>query len=99
MLEINEHTVFSLFDSIVMQALPELDSFYVFNVETGDHYKLNSTAYWLLENIGRSKNFKSLVQIFAREYGNDEATAEKDIEDILHFGLDNNIIFKKENRL
>ena len=98
MLEINDHTVFSLFDSIVMQALPDLDSFYAFNVETGEHYKLNSTAYWLLENIGQSKNYKALVQIFAREYDIDEATANKDIEDILHFGLDNNIIFKKENR-
>jgi len=97
MLEINDHTVFSLFDSIVMQALPELDSFYAFNVETGEHYKLNSTAYWLLENMGQSNNIKSLVQIFAREYSIDEATAKKDIENILHFGLDNNIIFKKEN--
>ena len=98
MLEINEHTVFSLFDSIVMQALPELESFYAFNVETGEHYKLNNTAYWLLENIGQNKNFKSLVQIFAREYNIDEATAKKDIENILQFGLDNNIIFTKENR-
>lgn len=97
MLEIDDSTVFSLSDSIVMQALPELGSFYVFNVETGDHYKLNSTAYWLLEKIGKSKDIKSLVRIFTVEYDVDDATAEKDIEDILRFGLDNNIVLRREN--
>ena len=97
MLEIDNTTVFTLSDSIVMQALPELEQFYAFNVENGDHYNLNNAAYFILGKISRGATFKSLLQDFLTEYNIDKKTAHNDIEEILGFSLDNNLISIKEN--
>ena len=97
MLEINNKTIISLSDSIVLQSLPDLDMYYAFNIETGDHYKLNSSAYWLLKKITRGYSSDSLRQEFISEYEIDAETAQKDIEDIMQYSLDNKIISIEED--
>jgi len=97
MLEINDKTVISLSDSIVLQSLPNLDMHYAFNIETGDHYKLNSSGYWLLKKITQGCSSDSLVQEFVSEYGIDKKTAQKDIDDIMQFTLNNKIISIEED--
>ena len=92
MLEINDKTIISLSDSIVLQSLPDLNMYYAFNIETGDHYKLNSSAYWLLEKVAQGYMPESLKQAFILEYGINSETAQKDIDDIMQFFLDNKII-------
>lgn len=96
MLEINDKTIISLSDSIILQSLPDLDMYYAFNIETGDHYKLNSSAYRLLEKVTQGHMPEPLKQAFISEYGIDEETAQKDIDDIMQFSLDNEIISIEE---
>ena len=97
MLEISDKTLISLSDSIVLQSLSDLDMYYAFNIETGDHYKLNSSAYWILKKIDEGYSFNSLKQEFVSEYGIDKETAQKDIDDIVQYSLDNKIIIIEEN--
>ena len=97
MLEINANSFIRLSDAIVIQALSDLDQFYAFNVETGDHFRLNGTAYWLLKNISSDTTFSTLLKAFCSEYSIDEKTARQDISDILRFFLNNNLITLQED--
>lgn len=93
MLEIN--TILALSKNTIIQALPEIDQYYVFNTETGEHFKINATAYWVLETIGKIVTFEDLLKRFAETYGLNERKAKKDILDILNIALENQIITRR----
>lgn len=61
MLALNAEIRFQLEEDILLQALPELDHYYAFNVKSGDNFKLNHTAHWALENIGGRVKYGDLL--------------------------------------
>lgn len=92
MLAINSGTRFILAEGISLQSIPELDHYFAFNTSTGDHFKLNHTAHWVLESIGSEMSFQELVDKFAKEYDLSQNTAREDLSEIIRYAFENQII-------
>lgn len=92
MLALNTEIRFQLGEDILLQALPELDHYYAFNVKSGDNFKLNHTAHWALAAIGSGVNYLELLQGFSKRFDLDGKTAEQDLREVLQYALENKII-------
>lgn len=92
MLAINSDNIFVLAEGISLQSIPELEHYFAFNTSTGDHFKLNHTAHWVLESIGSETSFHGLIEKFAKEYDLSQDTAKEDLSEIIRYALENNII-------
>lgn len=92
MLEIKPENRFSLAESIILQAIPELEHYYAFDTENGDHYELNRTAFEIIQDISPSFNFAELTRKFIDEYGLHPEQAEADLYEVIRFAVDNKII-------
>lgn len=68
MLEINNDSMFTLSNNIFLQKIEELNKYWVFNIETGEHYSLNETSYWILEQITANISVKSMLRDFIDTY-------------------------------
>jgi hypothetical protein len=94
MLEVTNKRQLAMSDNILIQGIPELDHFYAFNVKDGDHFKLNRTAYWVLETIGSGRRFEDLITRYMVEFEVDINTARKDLHEVISFALKNKIIME-----
>ena len=92
MLALKPDTLLVLGEEIMIQALPELDHYYAFNIKNGDHFELNQTAHWVLEKIGQSVTLAELSPGFAKRFELNAETAEKDLAEVIRFGIENQII-------
>lgn len=92
MLAINSDTKFALMEGISLQGIPELEHYFTFNASTGDHFKLNQTAHWVLEAMSSETSFQELLDKFAKEYDLSQDTAKEDLSEIIRYALENNII-------
>ncbi len=92
MLALKPDTRLVLGEDIMIQALPELDHYYAFNVKNGDHFELNHTAYWVLEAIGQGVTLTELTPSFANRFELNAEIAEKGLAEVIQFGIENNII-------
>ena len=92
MLEIKSDKQLVLRDPIMIQGIPELDHYYAFNIENGDHFKLNHTAHWVLEAIGSGVTLAELTSKFTEAFELIQEIAEMDLAEIIDFALENNII-------
>jgi len=93
MLEVKSKRKLAMSDNILIQGIPELDHFYAFNVKDGDHFKLNRTAYWVLETICSGLiRFKDMIIRYMAEFNIDRRTAKNDLDEIILFALNNKII-------
>lgn len=96
MLAMKLGTRLALIEDIMLQAIPELDHYYAFNVANGDHFELNHSAYWVLETIGQGVTLAELTERFTGQFEIDPMTADKDIAEVLGFGIANQIIKEVE---
>ena len=92
MLEMKSDTRLSLAEDIIIQALPELDHYYAFNLKNGDHFKLNQTAYWVLEAIGDGVKLARLLDRFAEAFELRPEAAEMDLCEVINFAIENNVV-------
>ncbi len=97
MLALNSEGSLQLCKDILLRALPELDHYYAFDIKSGDNFKLNHTAYWVLDRIGSGMKYPDVLKNFIEEFEIDESTAGQDLTEILQYALDNKII--KETQL
>lgn len=96
MLALKAETRLALAEDIMLQAIPELDHYYAFNVANGDHFELNHTAYWVLETIGQGVTLTQLRERFESQFDIDPGTADEDLTEVLGFGIENHIIKEVE---
>lgn len=96
MLALKPDVRLALAEDIMVQAIAELDHYYAFNIMGGDQFKLNHTAYWVLEAIGNGANFQALVDKFAQNFNVGAKKAEEDLVEVIQFGLENKIIRELE---
>lgn len=87
----------ALSDNILIRALPESDQYYAFNVENGDHFSLNFTAYWLFKEIEGGCKFGELRGKFAETFGLGTEGAHRDISELIEFALENMIITRRQD--
>ncbi len=79
-------------EGIMVQAIAELDHYYAFSITGGDQFKLNHTAYWILEAVGNGINFQVLVDEFTQNFDLEAEKAKEDLAEVIYFALENNII-------
>jgi len=92
MLAIKKDACLALGDSIILQAIPELDHYYAFDTISGDQFQINHTAYWVLEAIQDGIDFQNLLTKFASAFDLNENEGKGDLMEVLNFALDNKII-------
>lgn len=92
MLVLKPESRLALVDDILIQALPEAELYFAFNVNTGDHFKLNNTAHWVLDRIGVGISLRELEADFAEEYGLERQSASEDVNEVVSYAIDNHII-------
>lgn len=95
MLEIDPKSRFAVSEDIVVKVLPKTGQYYAFDVKNGDHFSLNLTAHWTLERINCNVDFGSLLTDFVKEYGVSREDALKDLNELIEFALENNIIIRR----
>jgi len=96
-LEIDPKEEFAISENIILKALPNANQYYVFNVENGDHFSLNSTAYWVLEKINQSGSVESLIEDFRKAFELKKEEAFRDLSELFGSALKNQIIIRRCN--
>lgn len=89
MLAVNMDTFLELTDAMVLHAIPELDKYWAFNIESGDQYTLNDSAFFLLAVFREQKEVRRAIAEFAVHYDVNLETAEEDALPLLndYYGL------------
>ena len=96
MLEIEQNDTFILAENIFLQKIAELGKYWVFNIDTGEHYSLNETSYWILEQISESLPITSILMNFINSFDVDENQGKDDFNEIVNNFLDEGIVKRKE---
>jgi len=96
MLEMKDNDEFVLPDNIFLQKIEELGKFWVFNTDSGEHYTLNETSYWILERIAEGVALQNIVHDFLSAFDVGEKEGTRDLNDIIKNFLDEGIIERRE---
>ncbi len=96
MLEIKEIDSFVLQDNIFLQKIGELGKYWVFNIDTGEHYTLNETSYWILEQIAENIPLQSILKGFLSSFNVNEAEGKSDFNEIITNYINEGILKRRE---
>ena len=96
MLEINQSETFVLEENIFLQKIGELGKYWVFNIDTGEHYTLNETSYWILEQIAENLPVKNILKNFLGNFDVDKNQGKDDFREIINGFLTEGIIKRRE---
>ena len=75
--------VFAFESGIVLHSLPDRNWYYAFNIITGDHFRLNQTSFWVLENISDGVEWTVLRGSFLETFEVPAAEGETDLKQLL----------------
>ena len=95
MLEIDQNETLILSETIFLQKIPELEKYWVFNIDTGEHYSLNETSYWILEQIAESLPIGNIFMDFMDSFEVDENRGRNDFNEIIKNFLTEGIIERR----
>jgi len=98
MLEINQNDTFVLAEDIFLQKIAELGKYWVFNIDTGEHYSLNETSYWILEQIAESLPIRNILMNYLDNFEVDENQGKNDFNEIVDNFIKEGIIKKEGER-
>lgn len=85
MLDVEIDTRLFLRPSFAVHGLLSQGLFWVFNLETGEHYELNETAYWVVQRLqGSGMLWGELLAQFLQEFEVGPLIAEKDLLELLN---------------
>lgn len=96
MLEMKDTDTFEISPSIFLQKISELKKYWAFNTDTGEHYTLNKTSYWILERIAGDLPLQNIAQDFLSAFNVEEKEGKRDFNDIIKNFLDEGIIERRE---
>lgn len=96
MLEINQEDTFTLSENIFLQKITELEKYWVFNIDTGEHYSLNETSYWILEQVAEKLPVEHILENFVASFDVDENQGKDDFREIMKGFLAEGIINRAE---
>lgn len=96
MLEIEQNDTFILAENIFLQKIAELGKYWVFNIDAGEHYSLNATSYWILEQIAGSLPTRSILTNFMDSFDVDENQGKDDFKEIINGFLNEGIIKRRK---
>jgi len=81
-----------LAENIMLRAASGTGLYYAFKLENGDHFDLNETSYWLLEQIGQGILFRDLLERFVVEFRLSREIAMTDLVETIDFAIVNSIV-------
>ena len=96
MLEINQNDTFVLAEDIFLQKIAELGKYWVFNIDTGEHYALNETSYWILEQIAENLPIRNILMNYLDNFDVDENQGKDDFNEIVDNFIKDGIIKRRE---
>lgn len=70
-------------------------AFWAFNLESGEHFEVNETAFKVLEALEREAEPEAIAQELAAEYGVGRADAEMDITELLEACASDGLVTKE----
>lgn len=92
MLEVNTNAVYSLAKDMFLYKIKELEKFWVFNIDSGEHYSLNETSFWILEHINGALSLEVILGKFLETFDMDNKQGVKDFFEIVERFLNEGII-------
>lgn len=95
MLEIDEKVNYRLSENIFLYKIAELDKYWVFNIESGEHFSLNESSFWILEHIAEGRSSKRILGDFLATFDIDERRGKKDFTEIMEGFLKESIVEKE----
>ncbi len=95
MLDLNKEDVLVLAEDAAIHAIPELDKYWAFNMQTGDQYTLNETAHFILSHFGESTSVSMVLDHFLKEFDVSPEAGEKDCLEILEKYIDEGILKRR----
>jgi len=98
MLEIKQNDTFVLAENTFLQKIAELGKYWVFNIDTGEHYSLNETSYWILEQIAESLPIRNILMNYLDNFEVDENQGINDFNEIVDNFIKEGIIKKEGER-
>ena len=98
MLEINKDINYCLSESIFLQKISELEKYWVFNIESGEHFSLNETSYWILEQIAEGLPVKNILKNFLETFDVNDEEGKDDFFEITKGFLTEAIIRKGDKK-
>jgi hypothetical protein len=96
MLEIKPQDRFKLNEEFVIHQIEELDKYWLFNIITGDIFKLNDVSMSILQGLREGKSYESLVSGLLQQFDVMEDRAKQDVQKILLQFLNEKIISQVE---
>lgn len=77
-----------LSDQVRLKHDEATDRFFLFCIQTGEHFRLNRTGYDILTLLKEGKTREEMVSWLGENYDVDTAVSHRDVEDILNFLAD-----------
>lgn len=92
MLEINEDDVYCLSENIFLHKITELEKYWVFNIDSGEHYSLNETSFWILERIAGTVPLNSILEKFLETFDVHNKEGKNDFCEVITGFLNEGIV-------
>lgn len=92
MLVLTEATRLVLCKGLTLKAMPESKAFYAFDTRSGDHYALNESAYWALQQVTAGASFGETLAAFSARYSLPAEEARTDLAELMEDALKNGIL-------
>lgn len=92
MLGIEPETVLTIADGVELKSIPETDNFYAFNTLTGDHFALNHTAFWVLNELNQATRFSKLESAYIETFRLGKVVGAKHLKEVVSYSLANSLV-------
>jgi hypothetical protein len=64
-------------------------------LDSGDHFELNRTAYYVLDELSRGVDEAMIVKHLAEEYGLEIESVRSDVDDVLRAAAEQGLVEKE----
>lgn len=92
MLALGDGTVLELSPTILLRALPDQGWYFAFDVANGEQFRLNRTAFWILEAIGTGIQWSDLRDRFLETFEVEPGEGEADLVAVVGRFVEENVI-------
>jgi hypothetical protein len=86
---------FRLAPNILIQKIEELGKYWVFDVETGEHYSLNETSFWILDRLAGEAEQSDVLGEFLSEFDVSEEEGRADFAEVIKGFLEDGILQRR----
>ncbi len=95
MLDLKIEDALELAEDAAIHAIPELDKFWAFNLQTGDQFTLNETAHFILSHFGEPTSVSMVLDHFLKEFDVSPEAGKQDCLEILEKYIDEGILKRR----